>query len=54
MLAVLKAGGAFAALDTSHPDEELQEIIQDTNANLLLVSPSQSHRLPELPALSVV
>ncbi|KUI53322.1 Nonribosomal peptide synthetase 4 [Cytospora mali] len=54
MLAILKSGSAFAALDTSHPHERLQEIIQDTKANLLLVSPSQKHRFSELPGLSVI
>ncbi|ROV89092.1 hypothetical protein VMCG_09872 [Cytospora schulzeri] len=54
MLAVLKAGGAFSALDTSHPDERLQEIIQDTNANLILVSPSQIRRFSKNPGLTAM
>ncbi|KAH6897303.1 hypothetical protein B0T10DRAFT_506885 [Thelonectria olida] len=54
MLAVCKAGGAFAALDTSHPDERLAEIIRDTKATLLLTSSSQSHRFSEFPCLSAM
>ncbi|KUI67513.1 Nonribosomal peptide synthetase 4 [Cytospora mali] len=53
MLAILKSGSAFTALDTSHPHERLQEIIKDTKANLILVSPSQTIRFSELPGLSV-
>lgn len=54
MLAVCKAGGAFAALDASHPHGRLTEIIQDTKATLLLASPNQSHRFSGSPGLSVV
>ncbi|KAL8725903.1 MAG: hypothetical protein Q9166_007068 [cf. Caloplaca sp. 2 TL-2023] len=40
MMAVLKAGAAFTFIDPSHPLDRIQSIIQDTNANLLLASPS--------------
>ncbi|TPX13822.1 uncharacterized protein E0L32_005766 [Thyridium curvatum] len=51
MLAVLKANGAFVALDVSHPDERLQEIIQGTKATLLLTSPNQHDRLSHATGL---
>jgi amino acid adenylation domain-containing protein len=54
MLAVLKAGGAFAALDVSHPDERLLEIIEDTKATLLLSSPEHAPRFGRVPGLSVI
>jgi len=54
MLAVLKAGGAFSALDTSHPDGRLAEIINDTKAGILLASPDQAPRVSGIPGLSVV
>jgi amino acid adenylation domain-containing protein len=54
MLAVAKAGGAFAALDTSHPDGRIMEIIQDTKAIALLASSSQKNRFRGLPDLTVV
>ncbi|KAL7905583.1 hypothetical protein GGI35DRAFT_488252 [Trichoderma velutinum] len=44
MLAVLKAGCAFTALDISHPTKRLLEIIEDTNAPILLVSAEQALR----------
>ncbi|KAL6815888.1 hypothetical protein GGI42DRAFT_339017 [Trichoderma sp. SZMC 28013] len=44
MLAVLKAGCAFTALDVSHPTQRLLEIIEDTGAPILLVSAEQALR----------
>ena len=40
MMAVLKAGAAFTFISTSHPLDRIQSIIRDTNANVLLISPS--------------
>ncbi|CAJ2511765.1 Uu.00g073900.m01.CDS01 [Anthostomella pinea] len=54
MLAVLKAGGAFTALDISHPDERLSEIIKSTKASVLLASPAQASRFSGIPGLSVI
>ncbi|KAF2135672.1 uncharacterized protein K452DRAFT_260320 [Aplosporella prunicola CBS 121167] len=54
MLAVSKAGGAFAALDTNNPEERLEEMIKDTQATTLLVSPTQSTQFSEIPGLSTV
>ncbi|KAI3581769.1 hypothetical protein IWW34DRAFT_903772 [Fusarium oxysporum f. sp. albedinis] len=38
MLAVLKAGGACAALDPAHPTERLRGIVEDIQANVVLSS----------------
>ncbi|TFB06998.1 Nonribosomal peptide synthetase 4 [Trichoderma ghanense] len=48
MLAILKAGCAFTALDVSHPTQRLLEIIEDTNAPILLLSTKQSTRFQGL------
>ncbi|RDA94597.1 hypothetical protein CP533_2465 [Ophiocordyceps camponoti-saundersi (nom. inval.)] len=38
-MAVLKAGGAFVPLDSSHPEDRLRSIINRLDAKLLLASP---------------
>ncbi|CAA9959672.1 hypothetical protein PTMSG1_03087 [Pyrenophora teres f. maculata] len=38
MLAVLKAGGAFVPLDPEHPKSRHEDIIKQTNANVVLTS----------------
>lgn len=56
MLAVLKAGCAFTALDASHPTQRLLEIIEDTNTPILLVSAEQALRfnsLARIPTLEL-
>lgn len=40
MLAVLKSGAAFVALDPSHPIDRLNGIVNDTRASVILTSPS--------------
>lgn len=42
MLGVLKAGGAFVALDPAHPPDRLALIILDIDSPILLVSDSQA------------
>lgn len=54
MLAVLKAGCAFTALDVSHPTQRLLEIIEDTNAPILLVSTEQALRFNSLTRVSTL
>ncbi|KAJ5742214.1 hypothetical protein N7533_011623 [Penicillium manginii] len=39
MLAILKAGAAFASLDSSHPTERLKSIMDDLEAQVVLASP---------------
>jgi amino acid adenylation domain-containing protein len=39
MLAVLRVGGSYVALDTSHPTERLRSIVQKTRSNIVLVAP---------------
>ncbi|KAL5083793.1 hypothetical protein Trisim1_000920 [Trichoderma cf. simile WF8] len=48
MLAVLKAGCAFTALDVSHPTQRLLEIIEETDAPILLASTEQALRFNSL------
>ncbi|KAK2746149.1 NRPS [Onygenales sp. PD_40] len=48
MIGVLKAGGACAALDPSHPTDRLRGIIQDTGSPIVLVSPHYENRFPGL------
>jgi amino acid adenylation domain-containing protein len=38
MLAILRSGGAYVALDTEYPDEKIKAIIQDSDPKLLLTS----------------
>ena len=39
MLGIMKAGGVYIPLDPSHPKSRHQSVIQDTNAQYMLVSP---------------
>ncbi|PTB62343.1 amino acid adenylation [Trichoderma citrinoviride] len=54
MLAVLKAGCAFTALDVSHPTQRLLEVIEDTNAPLLLLSPKQAARFNSYTKVPII
>lgn len=47
-LAVLKAGGAFACIDPSFPDERIREIIADADPNAILADGSGVVRLAAL------
>jgi amino acid adenylation domain-containing protein len=42
-LGVLYAGGAFVVMDATHPAQRLQQIIEDTNAPLVLASTSRKN-----------
>ena len=46
LLAILKAGGAYIPLDPSYPQERLQFILKDTQAQVLL---TQHHLIENLP-----
>lgn len=54
MLAVLKAGGAFTALDVSHPTQRLLEIIEDTKAPVLVLSAEQALRFDGVAGVPIV
>ncbi|KAL6870381.1 amino acid adenylation [Trichoderma novae-zelandiae] len=54
MLAVLKSGCAFTALDVSHPTQRLLEIIEDTNAPILLLSAKQAARFNGLTGVPII
>jgi amino acid adenylation domain-containing protein len=47
LLGVLKAGGAYTALDASHPPERLAYLLDDARAMVLLTEESLAARRPE-------
>ncbi|KAL2670220.1 hypothetical protein Neosp_014687 [[Neocosmospora] mangrovei] len=47
-MAVLKAGGAFVSLDPSHPPERINFIVRNVDAELILCSPSLTHKFEGL------
>jgi amino acid adenylation domain-containing protein len=49
VLAVMKAGGAYAPIDPSYPDERIAFMLNDTGATVLL---TQQHLLANLPGHS--
>ncbi|KAI1145425.1 hypothetical protein F4825DRAFT_474068 [Nemania diffusa] len=54
-LAVLKAGGAFLPLDTSHPIERLKDICKEARASIVLTSKPKSDIASQLaPQLLIV
>lgn len=46
ILAVLKAGGAYVPLDLTHPIKQLQFILNDTHATIILTDKSSIDNLP--------
>ncbi|KAH7179819.1 uncharacterized protein B0J16DRAFT_323293 [Fusarium flagelliforme] len=48
ILAILKAGAAFVAVDPSQPEARAKEIISQINARLIVTSPSQSKRFTQM------
>ncbi|KAL6812971.1 hypothetical protein GGI42DRAFT_313353 [Trichoderma sp. SZMC 28013] len=42
MLGILKSGAAFVPLDPSHPRARLENIVKETNANVIITSPSSA------------
>ena len=49
MLGILKAGGVYVPLDSTHPKDRLTTIFEDTQAKVLL---TQAQLLPNLPAIA--
>jgi iturin family lipopeptide synthetase A len=49
MLAVLKAGAAYLPLDPSLAPQRVGAMVADSGARLLLTTPAEGERLPELP-----
>ncbi|WP_312887039.1 non-ribosomal peptide synthetase [Actinocrinis puniceicyclus] len=47
LLAVLKAGGAYLALDTAYPEERLRFVLADAEPALILASSETAHALPD-------
>ncbi|PNP39580.1 hypothetical protein TGAMA5MH_08599 [Trichoderma gamsii] len=54
MIAILKAGCAFTALDVSHPTKRLLEIIEDVKAPVLLLSTEQIPRFKTIAGLRII
>ena len=50
LLAIVKAGGAYLALDPGHPDERLQYMLEDSAAKWVMVSAKQRERFEGLLA----
>ncbi|KAJ5971198.1 AMP-dependent synthetase/ligase [Penicillium vulpinum] len=48
ILSVLKAGGAFVLLDTSHPQERLRSICEEVKPPFILTSPEHRHEAEAL------
>ncbi|UQC87542.1 uncharacterized protein CLUP02_13047 [Colletotrichum lupini] len=48
MLSILRAGGAYTALDPEYPDTRIQEIVQQTQATFAVVSPDLVDRFEGL------
>ena len=46
MVGVLLAGGCYVPLDTSHPDERLTYLIEDSGARFVLTQPATAARVP--------
>ena len=55
ILAVIKSGGCYIPLDSHHPDERLQYMLQDSNAALVITQNSQLKRMAsfDLPTYSI-
>lgn len=50
ILAILKSGAAFVALDPAHPDARINGILSDVEATIVLCSPQYAERLQHLEA----
>jgi amino acid adenylation domain-containing protein/thioester reductase-like protein len=53
MLATMKAGGAFVAMDASQPISRMQMVIKDVGAQVVLYSEEQLSRAPGLAAKAI-
>lgn len=53
MLATLKAGGAFVAMDASQPISRMQMVVNDVKAHVVLYSEEQLSRAPRLAAKAI-
>ena len=47
MLGILKAGGAFVAIDPSYPDSRIQAILKATNGSVIVTEPAHSGLLKD-------
>ncbi|KAL7750938.1 hypothetical protein RI367_003518 [Sorochytrium milnesiophthora] len=54
LLGVLKAGGAYAPMDSSHPATRLEHIIRESDARVVLTETAHAHIFGELQKAGVV
>ncbi|KAL7917054.1 hypothetical protein ACQKWADRAFT_326672 [Trichoderma austrokoningii] len=54
MIAIVKAGCAFTAIDVSHPTRRILEIIEDVNAPILLLSTEQISRFKDMTGIRIL
>jgi amino acid adenylation domain-containing protein len=54
VLGILRAGGAYVALDPSHPQSRLEGIIADVEATVIVAAPQHAARFSTLPNIRVV
>lgn len=54
VLGILRAGGAYVALDPSHPQKRLEGIIADVEATVIIAAPQHTARFSTLPNIRVV
>lgn len=48
IIAVLKAGAAYVPIDSSYPSNRIKYILQDTNANLIICSTTNTNKMQKL------
>jgi amino acid adenylation domain-containing protein len=54
VLGILRAGGAYVALDPSHPQNRLEGIIADVEATLIVAAPQHASRFSKLSDIHVL
>jgi len=54
ILAILRAGGAYAPLDVSYPEDRLRHMIEDTAAPVILTTRAEAGRIPALASRRLV
>ncbi|KAH7245532.1 hypothetical protein BKA59DRAFT_397427 [Fusarium tricinctum] len=54
VIGILRVGGAYVALDPSHPQNRLEGIIADVEASVIVAAPQHAARFSTLPNIRVV
>ena len=53
MVAILRAGGVLVPLDPSHPKDRLKEIVQKTNARIIVAAPDTAYIVESMATTTV-